>query len=91
MPVLVAKQVRYFGQVQGVGFRRRTEALARALPVVGDVCNLPDGSVVLHAEGDGSQVDELLKRVRAKMGQTITEVREEPATLEGFDQFTIRR
>ncbi len=67
MPERVAKRVRYFGNVQGVGFRRRTESLAREFPVVGYVTNLPDGSVELVAEGEASSVSGLLAAVAGKM------------------------
>ena len=55
-----AVQARVVGRVQGVSFRWYTEERARALGVTGWVRNEPDGSVLLHAEGDDDAVDALV-------------------------------
>jgi acylphosphatase len=55
-----AVQVRVSGRVQGVSFRWYTQEQARRLGVVGWVRNEPDGSVLLHAEGDDEAVDALV-------------------------------
>ncbi len=91
MPERVAKRVRYFGDVQGVGFLRRAEGLARQLAVFGYVKNLPDGSVELVAEGEESQVSLLLGRVAAKMAAEIARLTEETVPAEQFADFQIRR
>lgn len=86
-----AKRVRYFGTVQGVGFRRRTERLAQDLPVYGWVRNLTDGSVEVHAEGDPSVVDELLGRITQGMAREIARQSAETVPPENFSEFSIRR
>jgi acylphosphatase len=48
------------GRVQGVSFRWYTEEQARRLGVTGWVRNEPDGSVLVHAEGDDEAVDALV-------------------------------
>lgn len=55
-----AVQVRVTGRVQGVSFRWYAQEQARRLGVVGWVRNEPDGSVLLHAEGDDDAVDALV-------------------------------
>ena len=53
-------QARVSGRVQGVSFRWYTQEQARSLGVTGWVRNEPDGSVLLHAEGEPEAVDALL-------------------------------
>ncbi|MDR7251986.1 acylphosphatase [Nocardioides sp. BE266] len=55
-----AVQARVSGRVQGVSFRWYTQEQARSLGVAGWVRNEPDGSVLVHAEGDASAVDALV-------------------------------
>lgn len=40
------------GKVQGVFYRASTKAVADQLGIKGLICNLPDGSVYIEAEGD---------------------------------------
>lgn len=49
------------GKVQGVYFRATTKAVADQLGVKGFVCNQPDGSVYIEAEGDKFALDSLLE------------------------------
>ena len=55
-----AVQARVSGRVQGVSFRWYTQGRARELGVTGWVRNEPDGSVLLHAEGEDEAVDALV-------------------------------
>ncbi|SEM06496.1 acylphosphatase [bacterium A37T11] len=48
------------GTVQGVHFRASTKAVADQLGVKGFVCNLPDGSVYIEAEGDDFALESFL-------------------------------
>jgi len=59
-----AVQARVTGRVQGVSFRWYTQEQARSLGVTGWVRNEPDGSVLLHAEGEDDAVDALLEWCR---------------------------
>lgn len=55
--------VYFSGRVQGVGFRYKTEELARAFKVNGWVKNLDDGRVELVLEGDSAEVLRLLDTI----------------------------
>lgn len=55
-----AVQVRVTGRVQGVAFRWHAEDEARRRGVRGWVRNEPDGTVLLHAEGEEEAVDDLV-------------------------------
>jgi acylphosphatase len=48
------------GLVQGVGFRWHTRRRALALGLSGEVSNLPDGSVMIVAEGEKASLEALL-------------------------------
>jgi acylphosphatase len=65
MSLVKAVQARVTGRVQGVSFRWYTREQAQELGVTGWVRNEPDGSVLLHAEGDDDAVDALVAWCRA--------------------------
>jgi acylphosphatase len=48
------------GLVQGVGFRWHTRRQALALGLRGEVSNLPDGAVLIVAEGERAALEALL-------------------------------
>jgi acylphosphatase len=80
----------YFrGMVQGVGFRYTTRRIAARYEVTGYVQNLPDGRVLLVAEGSSAELDRLINAVRAEMESYIDdiEINSRPATgqYQGFD------
>ena len=68
-----AVQARVTGRVQGVSFRWYTQEQARRLGLTGWVRNEPDGSVLLHAEGEDEAVDALLAWCHE--GPTLARVR----------------
>ena len=49
------------GKVQGVCFRVSTQTKASKLSIKGWVRNLPNGTVVVHAEGNGANLDKFIK------------------------------
>lgn len=60
--MVIARNVKFFGQVQGVNFRRNFTKLAKSLNLTGWVKNLPDGSVEAHIEGDGQVIQSIIHR-----------------------------
>jgi acylphosphatase len=81
------KRVRYFGRVQGVGFRYTAHGLAQRFAVAGHVRNLPDGSVEVVAEGAADQVEGFLAAISRQMAgyierDTLTD--ETPTGVRGF-------
>lgn len=52
------------GRVQGVGFRYFALGEARRLGVTGWVRNEPDGSVLVHAEGNETQLQQVEDALR---------------------------
>ncbi len=76
------------GHVQGVGFRYQTMGVAKGFEVSGTVQNLPDGRVLLCAEGEEAEVlafqgavaDELKSYIRKSEIKTDSG----PRTCQGF-------
>jgi acylphosphatase len=86
----VCKQVRYSGQVQGVGFRYTAQRLAEEFTVTGYVRNLPGGDVELVAEGEAEKVEAFLAAVAQRMAGYIERTSVRDATPGGQQGFRIR-
>lgn len=89
----VERREMYFsGRVQGVGFRYTTLGVAARHPVTGYVRNLPDGRVLVVAEGRPLALDRLQREIEAAMRGLVESchVVRLPATGE-FACFEIRR
>jgi acylphosphatase len=85
------REVYYRGRVQGVGFRYTVRRIASRLAVSGYVKNLPDGRVLLVAEGQPDELDRLLAAVRLELGRYTSDVGESVGPASGqFDGFDIR-
>jgi acylphosphatase len=88
----VARLVRYSGDVQGVGFRATTAAIARNHPVTGYVKNLADGRVELYVEGSPAAVKTFLQAVRDRWKRNIDREQTEEQTPAGkYRRFEIAR
>jgi len=59
----VRKRIRFFGDVQGVGFRYRAEHAARLYGVSGFVQNEWDGSVLMEIQGTEEAIDCVLMAI----------------------------
>lgn len=58
---MIRKRLRFYGGVQGVGFRWRACQAARAAGAVGWVRNHMDGSVAMEIQGTGAQIDAVIR------------------------------
>jgi len=80
------------GRVQGVGFRASTAYEAERLGLTGWVRNLPDGAVMLEAQGPAERVAAL--EAWCRRGPSLSKVTacdvEERALVAGEDDFDIR-
>ena len=57
-------KIEVFGRVQGVRFRQFVKDTAEALNIFGYVNNLPDGSVLIIAQGPENKLHEFLEKVQ---------------------------
>jgi acylphosphatase len=88
--VMVCKQIRYTGRVQGVGFRYTAQRLAQDFAVAGYVRNLRSGDVELVAEGTAEEVDAFLAAIARQMGGYIEQTSVQDVTPGGYKGFSIR-
>lgn len=65
----IRKRIRFYGRVQGVGFRYRAKYLAQSLGLVGWGKNEWDGTVSMEIQGREAQIDRLLRGIN--QGQFI--------------------
>lgn len=85
------QSVTFAGLVQGVGFRYTTHAVARRYAVTGFVENLPDGRVLLVAEGAPAAVRDFVAAVEHEMSTYIRQKQVETSAATGeFERFSVR-
>ena len=60
---LIRQQIRFFGSVQGVGFRYTANSIAQSLGITGWVLNDYDGTVLMEAQGTKSEIEKLMSRL----------------------------
>jgi len=77
------------GDVQGVGFRWRTMNEAVSRGITGFVCNMPDGSVYIEAEGEKDLLDYFVGWCRNGPGY-VDGVTTEVSLPVGYSGFSIR-
>lgn len=81
----------FSGRVQGVGFRYQTSRLAHGFEVTGYVSNLPDGRVILEAEGKENEVRAFLAEIEDQLGAYIRAVeKKESRRPQNFFDFIIK-
>lgn len=86
------RRVRFFGRVQGVGFRATARGVAFASGVAGWVRNEPDGTVLCEVQGSEMDVQGFLDRLRARMAGNIERTDEQQVEpIPGDEGFRIAR
>lgn len=79
------------GNVQGVGFRYTSQALAHTYTLKGWVMNLNDGRVELEIEGDISDIRNFLQDLKNEFKEYIRDIEtNESAHTGAYSDFKIR-
>ncbi|MCL5930630.1 MAG: acylphosphatase [Candidatus Thermoplasmatota archaeon] len=82
--------VKFYGIVQGVGFRERTRRMAKSLNLKGWVRNLRDGSVEAVIQGDPDTVEQLINYCISEIPNAlVSDVKKRYVVEEDFDNFKI--
>lgn len=85
------KHYRFYGDVQGVGFRYRAAEAGRSLGITGWVRNEYDGSVEMEAQGKEEELDRMLAMIQAGRYVHISYMEERQVEeLEGERGFGVR-
>jgi len=85
------RQVRFYGRVQGVGFRYTAYRLAGGHDVTGYVKNLPDGSVECVVEGEPAEIDAFVAALSERMRGYIRRQTQQAAPCTGgYAAFDVR-
>lgn len=80
------------GKVQGVFFRKYTQAKAQELGLKGTVKNLPDGSVHIEAEGTEEQLGKLVDWCdEGSPNASVEDVQVTEGELKNYPDFSISR
>lgn len=65
-------RIRFYGDVQGVGFRYRAYHSANSLGLTGWVKNCPDGTVLCEVQGDRDDIDKMVEMIDSGRYVNIT-------------------
>jgi acylphosphatase len=68
---IIRKEIKFTGDVQGVGFRYRAKYAAGGLEVTGWVRNESDGTVLMEAQGTEEQINQMLRLINQSPYITI--------------------
>lgn len=79
------------GLVQGVGLRATARHYAQKHGIKGQVRNLADGSVEIHAQGNKHAVDKFFDTLLDHFGDYVQGVERTPIDLQTHDDFHITR
>ena len=83
--------MRFWGSVQGVGFRYRARWAAQGLDLTGWVENLDDGSVLMQVQGPESAIDKMILQIEAGHYVRIENLRVRDLPLEDHEYgFSVR-
>ncbi len=62
---MIRKRIRFYGRVQGVGFRYTAKWAAQSLGLTGWVKNESDGSVSMEVQGGENSINRMLEHINA--------------------------
>ena len=60
---MIRKRIRFYGCVQGVGFRYRARHAADLIGATGWASNAYDGSVLMEIQGTEAQIDQVIQMI----------------------------
>lgn len=84
------RTIRFFGNVQGVGFRYRALREAGGYDLEGYVRNMPDGSVEVVVEGERADIDGFIQGLESRMSGFIRRKSEQKGPYSGtFGPFEV--
>ncbi len=87
-----AFQIQVIGKVQGVYYRQSTREKAIELDLKGTVQNLSDGSVLIHAEGNENNIQQLISWChKGPIMAKVSEVKSTEFEIKNFSSFEIIR
>lgn len=90
--MIIARNVRFYGQVQGVNFRHNSAQLARTMKLTGWVKNLPDGTVEAHIEGEPMVIQSFIHRSCTELFPAKVErFDSQEDEVKGYDDFIVLR
>lgn len=85
-------RIRFYGEVQGVGFRYRTYHAAQRLGLTGWVENCPDGTVLAEIQGERELIDEMLGTISSGQYISITDMDVSKIPLDEYERdFSIKQ
>ncbi len=89
---MVRVNLKIYGQVQGVFFRRSAELEAKSLGIVGWIRNDADGSVEVMAQSSKDKVGEFIKWCKkgppmAKVEKVEVKVQKDLENFDGFSRY----
>jgi len=87
----LARQIFFSGKVQGIGFRARTEKIAKNHEIFGFVKNLEDGRVELWIEGEEDVLDDFEHDLENSMRNFIADMDSSEVDPKDFEVFEIQK
>ena len=61
---ILRKHIKFYGRVQGVGFRYRAEKSASIYDIYGWIRNNSDGSVEMEVQGEEENIDKMIELIK---------------------------
>jgi acylphosphatase len=90
--MIVHRNIRVKGRVQGVYYRASTVDMAKSLGLRGFVFNEPQGSVYMEVEGEESEVNKMIEWARSGPPRAkVDELEISDGAVQPFTGFEIRR